>query len=501
MLKRLALLIALCLACASPSWATTSYFLSPSGSDAANGLTTGTAWLSPNHAVNCGDTITAASGTYSAANFQSGKWGTVTCAGSNNVAWVICATFDACKVSSTTSDAIHIDKSYWGVVGWEATTTTSQFGGCFVAAAVTSGVNIHHIIFADDVANGCMGGGFTTYNLNGTTGVDYLVIVGNIAYNAAQGNTHCFSGISVYQPVASDSNSGTHIYVAGNFSYANVNPATCNGTASTDGEGIILDTWDTSQTLSQTFPQQGVAQNNIVFFNGGRGIEAFGNRISTPNATMIVKYNTAFGDMTDNNQTSGCLGRSDIAPDNVKNTTLDHNLAQTKTGLSCMSGALYASFAEQVDSSDTATNNWFYSAAGNHTGIDNGTGFSYTSTTSTNPSFTSAVNPGAPSCGSNVSTVDCASTIIADYAPTTSGANAFGYQTVSNTSITDSLFPAWLCTSTGVLNVNIPTNLITPGCGVISGGGGGHLNGTVNGGMLTFAAEDWVKWFEDGKYQ
>src|SRR5882672_5577412 len=42
------------------------HFMSPTGSDAANGLTPATAWASPNHALNCGDVIIAAAGDYSA---------------------------------------------------------------------------------------------------------------------------------------------------------------------------------------------------------------------------------------------------------------------------------------------------------------------------------------------------------------------------------------------------------------------------------------------------
>ena len=49
------------------------YFMSPSGSDSNNGLTAATAWATPNHAVNCGDVIIAAAGSYP--DLQS--WGTV----------------------------------------------------------------------------------------------------------------------------------------------------------------------------------------------------------------------------------------------------------------------------------------------------------------------------------------------------------------------------------------------------------------------------------------
>lgn len=489
MLKKAALALALLLVCASPSWAT-NYFISPSGSDGANGLSTGTAWLTPNHALNCGDVITAAaSSSYSAANFNSGDWGTVTCPSSNDVAWLKCATFDACKITSTSLDGIRVDKSYWGVVGWEVTTTTAQGIGCFVATSDTSGVTAHHIIFANNVANGCMGGGFTTYNLNSTTSVDYIVIVGNIAYNAAQGNTHCFSAISIYQPAASDSNAGTHMYVAGNFAYDTLEPATCNTTPSTDGEAVIFDTFDGDQLpMAAAYVQQGVIQNNLGMLNGGMGFEVLNNTTGGTSATVYVKYNTAYGNNTDPNQTGGCLGHSEMAPRYTKNTTYDHNLAQTKTGTGCSSAAIYGSFVETVNGTDTVPTGWYYSAAGHPTGSDNATGFSFGTITTTNPVFANPVDPGAPSCGSFSSTVACMATPIANFTPTTGGATAFGYQPVSNTSVVDSLFPAWLCTATGVLNANIPAGLITPGCGFAAGGG--NVSGQLTGGMMSFVSED-----------
>jgi len=54
-------------------------------------------------------------------------------------------------------------------------------------------------------------------------------------------------------------------------------------------------------------------------------------------------------------------------------------------------------------------------------------------------------------------------TVISNFTPTAGGISAYGYQPVSNTSISDPLFPAWLC------NVNLPPGLVTPGCGPSSG--------------------------------
>ena len=50
-------------------------YMSPTGSDSANGLTPGTAWASPNHPMNCGDVIIAAPGAYRTSGI--GNFGTV----------------------------------------------------------------------------------------------------------------------------------------------------------------------------------------------------------------------------------------------------------------------------------------------------------------------------------------------------------------------------------------------------------------------------------------
>src|ERR1700722_18607561 len=210
-MRKLFLIIALLLG-TSPCFAT-SYFLSPTGSHANNGLSSGAPWLSPNHALNCSDTITAVAGTYSQSNFTSGKWGTVTCAGGNNVAWLICGTFDGCKISTTNQDAMWVDKDFWGVQGWETTVPSGTNGACF--RATPSGAYIlHHVIFANDIANGCQGGGFVSYPTATAAGTDYLVEIGDIAYNAAQGSANCFSGFSDYEPLQSDTVAGTHLFMS-----------------------------------------------------------------------------------------------------------------------------------------------------------------------------------------------------------------------------------------------------------------------------------------------
>ena len=196
----------------------TTYYLSATGDDTNSCLSADLPWLSPNHALNCGDTILAAAGTnYQQRNFAVGQWGAVNCSPGSaaDVAWLKCATFDACKLAATNQNGMWVSASYWGVQGWEVSAIGEQ-ASCFASYPPTSTANLHHIIFANDIANGCYGAGFEPIP-NGNAGTDYFVLIGNIAYNAAQQTTECGSGISIFEPAESDTLSGTHIYVAGNY--------------------------------------------------------------------------------------------------------------------------------------------------------------------------------------------------------------------------------------------------------------------------------------------
>jgi hypothetical protein len=165
------------------------FYLAPAamgGRDSNSGLLAGAPWLSPNHTLNCGDVILAApSASYNSANFISGRWGKVYCPDGNNVAWLKCATFDACKITSNAGPAgMLVDQSYWGVQGWEVTMTAGAiWGGCFLAVPDDrQPQGIHHIIFANNVANGCQASGFASSNRRDKASVDYLAIVGNVAF-------------------------------------------------------------------------------------------------------------------------------------------------------------------------------------------------------------------------------------------------------------------------------------------------------------------------------
>jgi hypothetical protein len=435
----------------------TTYYLAPAssgGNDSNNGTSPSTPWLSPNHSVNCGDVITAAASTaYSNTNFSAGNWGTVTCPAGNNVAWLICATFDGCKINASGVDGMRVTASYWGVQGWEVT-ASGTFASCF-SAAPPGPSTLHHIIFVNNIANGCSAGGFGTYNI-GNASVDYIAILGNIAYNAAQSGAYCYSGISVYQPIQSDDLPGTHIYIAGNFSYKNVDPNPCSGSTPTDGEGIILDTLNGSSNGFSPYVQQVVVDNNILFLNGGRGLEVGGGGNSSAN--VILRHNTVYGNNGDANQSATWCG--EVLLQKTSFTQSIYNLVATNAATGCGSNPTYAFFVGFGDGTDHVYDSWGYSPGTTIGGLASSTGFSYGPNNSfgIDPSFVNPSNPGAPSCGSASSVPNCLATVIANLTPMAPAAKAYGYQMPSTSQTTDPLFPQWLC------NINLPTGLVTMGC-------------------------------------
>jgi hypothetical protein len=453
-MKKLAVVILL-FALASSARATTYYLATAAsgGSDSNNGLSASSPWLTPRHAVNCGDVILAAASTaYVDTNFRPGAWGVVACPAGNNVAWLKCVTFDACKITASDSghNAMTPTQSYWGIQGWEVTSTVAG-NQCFEAYPPNSSTTVHHIIFANNVANGCYDGAFTTGSA-ANVGVDYVAIIGNIAYNGAQDNANCYSGIDIVVPVNSDTLPGTHYYIAGNFSWDNVDPNPCAGGAPTDGEGINLDTLN-----GNNYSGQIVIDNNISVFNGGPGVQSFLNSGSSPNAPVYFRHNTTYGNQTGSINAFPC---AEVRFASSLSSKAYLNLIAASAASGCSpSQPIYAFDVTSPDSTDQVSNNFLYSAAGKNT-TGSGTGFAYGSNmTGTNPNFSNPVKPGPPSCGNYASVPACMATVIANFRPTNAAATGYGYQIPSSAPINDPLFPQWLCTVT-----NLPEGLVTMGC-------------------------------------
>lgn len=463
-MKRLLLLLTLLIS--SHAFAA-SYYMSTTGNDSNNGTSSGTPWLTPNHnGLNCGDTISAAAGTYT--TFTTSIQPTCN---THNAVWIICATFDTCKVSGSESQGgIVVGTSYWAVVGWEVTTppgTSDQNASCFQGGL--GGSALHDVYFIDDVANGCMGGGFST-----GAGIDYYVAIADIAYNAAQGNLYCYSGVSVYQPTASDNVPGTHIYVAQIFSWDNLEPNTCNDANSTDGEGIIFDTFNSAQGGLGAFTQQAVITNSLTVYNGAGGIEIGGSGNSSSH--IYVVNNTSANNFINTNQNASDCGMiEDVgypftgSGSQNKYVEVYRNIASTEYGTSggCNNQPQYAFSFGNVDATNVSYSNIGWSVAGYNVALlGTTTGLvQLNNTYGINPNFyqpfTNNDIPPAPSCGSFTSVITCMATMVANFTPTNTTVlqSGYGYQPPSTAVIYDPLFPQFLCN-----NPNMPAGLVTMGC-------------------------------------
>ena len=461
----------------------TTYYLSPSGSDSSNGLSANASWLTPNHPVNCGDTIQAApSAAYLNWNFQT--WGVVNCPGGNNVAWLRCATFDGCKVQipagSANSGGMLISNSYWGIQGWEVDNYTNSYNSLSCFGTSVGKASVHHVIFANNIASTCplaaYGGGSA-----GQKGTDYLIIVGNIAYNAGTSNTGCGSNIDIFSPVASDNAAGTHIFVAGNFSWHSVNPANAN---CYDGEGIILDTFDGHTTPGLApYTGQAVIENNFSLANGGPGILVeynspldYGNGAvpaGVGQGAVYVLNNTVWGNSTgvgaNGNYAMGSPDCGEYRAFQIQNTHASGNLAVTNAaqcyGNTWMNNGQYdkpnySLVMRATDGTSTVNANWAFSSFGLNQNVLSASGFVFGSNVlGTDPHLANPVAPGAPNCSGFADVPHCMASVVANFTPLNPAAKSYGYQVPRSTSTYDPLFPQWLC------NANLPGGLVTMGCG------------------------------------
>jgi hypothetical protein len=468
MMKNIAIRVALVSVCffTLPAMGAT-YYLSTTGSDLNSGTTASQAWLTPHHNLNCGDVVQAAAGSYNGWNFWEGEWGTVTGTG-HCVAELHCTTFDTCIVDTSQNGltgAFWVDQSHWMVDGWEVrgSVADSDIVACFVATPNTATpANIQDIIFANDIANGCQNGGFNAHNLAGSTTIsyDYVNFVGDIAFNAAQTSNECDSGISVFEPIVADYNIGTHIYIAGSFSYGNVDPPTgCAGTMPTDGEGIIIDTLDYSQDGGTPYIAQVAVENNIVVNNGGRGLEVTNNSAGSQNAYVFFISNTSWGNERDQNQ-AFCIGNGELNVNLAKNVQAFNGMYATSTADGCSGYAIYGASVASGDASDLIEYSSIFGLDGNNTFVSGGT-FNFANQTGsaigTNPGFANAVAPGAPSCSGYANTVACMATLISNFKTSGAGPAGIGYQAPTTGSY-DPFFPQWLCT------VGLPPGIITMAC-------------------------------------
>jgi hypothetical protein len=245
------------------------------------------------------------------------------------------------------------------------------FNDCFDGGPVgNSGDNTdngtttyHHLWLINDDVHGC---GQSGIQWNGT---EYLWIIHSIihdnswcsnrSYSTCTGSFGSYgSGLSIYDPVGFASGAYTptgaigssvpaqddywcattpssvcfHYVVAYNVVYHNYNSQT--GQSNTDGEGVIFDDWQHGQnpcpsTGTCPITGAGLAMGNLVFWNGGQGIQAS----NSANADQVwVVNNTAYNNNWDTHNNIPTTFRGGIYNDGGGNIHMLNNIGYAVVG-------------------------------------------------------------------------------------------------------------------------------------------------------------------------
>ena len=470
------------------------HYMSPTGSDSNNGTSPSTPWLTPNHALHCGDVIIAAAGTYTT-QFSSG-YGTVSNCPSTTggidgtggvyFATVLCAgpNLGSCPVNgSGTNVAFDLGSAsadHWAFEGFY--TTGAANSRCYMIDAPDATTVIHHNAFINDIAYNCLvgfgindcPGGNCNHNSPGD-GADYWAVVGDIAQNSAQDGI-CVAAIDTAGTSHFDTVAGTHKFIYGNFSYNHQN------TCATDVEAYMMDTPDAHDDTTQY-----VWLNNTGWLSYRYNMQLFEQSFSAPNAPVFVEYNTYTSCCTSGNGGLGSINTQGGAGTSGNFTslqmTISNNIDVETRGSDTL--ALWdGNHGIVAGGSQTISGNNFYSTA---TACDNiclpgsspYSGVTFQSSTSVlgatgqygvNPALRNVSDlttnrSGVPNCSAFTNVTACmgynanTSTLttpsaISDLQPTTAGMSGDGYQLPSTTCVTSSstgvgaavfsLYPTWL---------------------------------------------------------
>jgi parallel beta-helix repeat protein len=150
---------------------------------------------------------------------------------------------------------------------------------------------IHHLIFRNNTVFNHPGGGIFS------NGSDYVRIENNTVYNNSYYSAYANSGISFYKSTAIDNKTDFKMFIRNNKIFKNENkvPFWFSNTTNpaqrviTDGNGIIIDdSRNTQGTPNIVYTGKFLINNNVVFDNGGRGINVFSSN------GVVARNNTTF---------------------------------------------------------------------------------------------------------------------------------------------------------------------------------------------------------------
>ncbi|HEY9802903.1 MAG TPA: right-handed parallel beta-helix repeat-containing protein [Leptolyngbyaceae cyanobacterium] len=285
----------------------TTYYVSGTGSDSNNGLTSSTAFRTIQKAADltkAGDTVMIMNGLYT--NAYPSYVAYINRSGTAN-AWIKFQAYPGHtpKIKHNGWHGIKITNgaSYIEISGLEVEGNNANITLDYAKSQQSNGNNPltsgncisidgrntkppHHIRILNNKVHDCGGVGI------GTAQADYVTIDGNEVYNNAWYSVYANSGISIYQSWNFDSNTGYKMIATNNKVYNNRQyiPWITTGTI-TDGNGIIIDDSRNTQNRSTLGAYKGrtLVANNITYNNGGSGIHSyFSDNVDIVNNTAYL---------------------------------------------------------------------------------------------------------------------------------------------------------------------------------------------------------------------
>ena len=472
--------------------------------DDSVGVRPNCAWSTSVHNLNCGDAvIVAPSLSYTSTHFPGGfgtqsncpsTTGGIDGAGGINHAIFICGGSDleACLITLsgdfTDSDPGESNLAFEGF-------KVNANGHRFLAPknCQHTGSPSHHWASINNVVyNAAQAAGMNDCGDALAESIDYWAIVGTVAQNAAQ-DSICLAAIDGVGPKNLNTTAGTHLYMYGNFSYANANVG-CRATS--DTEAYMFDTLD-----FHNYTQQGVIANNVAWASDRMCIQLFWQQNNADTPTIKVYNNTCFH----NNQQTGTdnydgeininTGANYPWITTVQNNIAYQSLATSGGGHNVSAFAVYGT-ANNLTVGGTGNENVFRANNGScgatfcNSGFDAGsfgTSGELGTNTYTNPTFNNTSDlltnwVGTPSCTGFVNVTQCmgyaaatatltSNTPISDLTATCAGCTGKGYQLPSTTCNSNADFPTWL---KGVVYLHVVSgstivqkhDLVTTPCGL-----------------------------------
>jgi serralysin len=257
----------------------TQFFVSPDGSDAADG-SAASPWRTISHAVSQdvgpGDVIVVRPGTYVEQVWMwrgGGPEGQLTLR--SEVPGEALIRPPAGAYSTLNLRADHITVEGFDIVGGEGHGIDAE--------------SVAHTEILDNVVHGSGGSGIQ-FNFS-----EFILIEGNVTFGNAGTNGWHTSGISVYQNrnITGDTDTpGFRTIIRDNISYDNLTGPSVTS-EHTDGNGIIIDDFQSTQTAgfpNYTFPT--LVENNLAFNNGGKGIQVTWSDFVTVRGNTVAFNNT-----------------------------------------------------------------------------------------------------------------------------------------------------------------------------------------------------------------